>query len=92
MSGGHFYHKQYEIGMIAESIQSIIDRETDPQDGAFNYNFSAKTLGEFRNAVIFLKLGAIYAQRIDWLLSGDDCEETFHRRLAEELKKEGLVR
>ena len=30
-------------------------------------------------------MAAIYAQRIDWLLSGDDGEESFKRRLKEEL-------
>lgn len=29
----------------------------------------------------------IYTQRIDWLLSGDDGEESFHSRLKEELDK-----
>lgn len=92
MSGGHFDYKQYEIGIIAETIQSLVEREENPQEGDFTYGFDAKTLGEFRNAVIFLKLGAVYAQRIDWLLSGDDGADTFHRRLAEDLKKEGLVK
>lgn len=26
-------------------------------------------------------------QRIDWLIAGDDGEETFHRRLKEDLEK-----
>jgi hypothetical protein len=33
-----------------------------------------------------LKAGYIYAHRIDWLLSGDDGEESFNKRLTEELK------
>jgi len=32
-----------------------------------------------------LRKAAIYAQRIDWLLSGDDGEESFLERLKEEL-------
>ena len=35
-----------------------------------------------------MRAAAIYAQRIDWLVSGDDGEETFHQRLAEELRSE----
>ena len=34
-----------------------------------------------------LKQAEIYAQRIDWLLSGDDGEESFHERLKEELEE-----
>jgi hypothetical protein len=32
-----------------------------------------------------LRVAAVYAQRIDWLLSGDDGEESFLKRLKEEL-------
>jgi hypothetical protein len=34
-----------------------------------------------------LKRAQIYAHRIDWLLSGDDGEESFLRRLEEELNE-----
>ena len=44
------------------------------------YEFSKK-------AVHILKQAEIYAQRIDWLLSGDDDENLFHERLEEEMKK-----
>ena len=33
-----------------------------------------------------MKKAAIYAQRIDWLVSGDDSEESFHARLKRDLK------
>lgn len=45
------------------------------------------TIMEFRKGVIYLKLAEIYAQRIDWLVSGDDGEEAFHKRLKEELSE-----
>lgn len=51
------------------------------------YEFSEETLAEFKKAVHILKQAEIYAQRIDWLLSGDDGEESFHERLKEELEK-----
>ena len=34
-----------------------------------------------------LKKAYIYAQRVDWLLSGDDGNESFIERLTEELNK-----
>ena len=49
--------------------------------------FSKETLAELKKAVHILKQAEIYAQRIDWLLSGDDGEESFHERLKEELEK-----
>ena len=36
-------------------------------------------------AVRQLKIAAVYAQRVDWLLSDDDGEETFLERLADDL-------
>ena len=49
--------------------------------------FSKETLAELKKAVHILKQAEIYAQRIDWLLSGDDGEDNFHERLKEELEK-----
>lgn len=40
-----------------------------------------------KEAVKALRVAQVYAQRVDWLLSGDDGEESFLRRLEEELKK-----
>lgn len=44
-----------------------------------------EVLEEFKKGLKILKMAAIYAQRIDWLMSGDDGEESFKRRLKEEL-------
>lgn len=49
--------------------------------------FSKETLAELKKAVHILKQAEIYAQRIDWLLSGDDGEDSFHKRLKEELEE-----
>jgi hypothetical protein len=32
-------------------------------------------------------MAQIYAQRIDWLISGDDGEDSFRERLKEDLEK-----
>ena len=49
------------------------------------YEFSKETIKEFKKGLSILRKAYIYAQRIDWLLSGDDGEESFHERLKEEL-------
>ena len=49
--------------------------------------YSDETIAEFRNGIEALKKAYVYAQRIDWLLSGDDGEESFHERLKEELQQ-----
>jgi hypothetical protein len=42
---------------------------------------------EFKNAAKYLRIAYVYAQRVDWLISGDDGEESFLERLKEELEK-----
>ena len=41
----------------------------------------------FRDGLEALERAAIYAQRIDWLVSGDDGPESFIERLEEDLEK-----
>ena len=50
-----------------------------------SYKYSKETIKEFKKGLAILKKAYVYAQRIDWLLSGDDGEESFHKRLKEEL-------
>ena len=49
------------------------------------YEYSEETIAEFKKGLDILRRAYIYAQRIDWLLSGDDREKSFHERLKEEL-------
>lgn len=51
------------------------------------YKYSKATIAEFSKGLDYLRKAYIYAQRIDWLLSGDDGEESFHKRLKEELEE-----
>lgn len=90
MSGGRFDYKQYEITQIVDAIeQAIIDNNAEPRpkDWFEPNNFSEATIQEFRNGIGLLKRAQVYAQRIDWLLSYDDAEDTFHVRLKKDLSK-----
>lgn len=49
--------------------------------------YSEETIKEFKNAIRTLRMAQVYAQRADWLICGDDGEESFHERLAEDLAK-----
>lgn len=49
--------------------------------------YSKETIAEFKRGLDILRKAYVYAQRIDWLLSGDDGEESFHERLKEELEE-----
>jgi hypothetical protein len=89
MSGGHFNYKQHVMLDIADSIGSEIltndSTEKDEWGNNIGSHYSPETIAEFEKAVKALKLAYVYAQRIDWLLSGDDGEDSFHKRLKAQL-------
>jgi hypothetical protein len=60
--------------------------EKYPED-KFHYQYPDEVIEKMKEAVKALKIAQEYAQRVDWLLSGDDGEESFLRRLDENLKK-----
>ena len=65
-----------------------------PED-KFHYKYPDEVIKEFEKGYYILRLAEIYAQRIDWLLSGDDGDDSFIERLAQEkniLKNEYHVR
>lgn len=55
-----------------------------PEDKLYS-NYSDETIQEFKNGIEAVKKAYVYIQRIDWLLSGDDGEDSFHKRLKEDL-------
>ena len=57
-----------------------------PED-KFHYKYPDEVIEKMKEAVRVLKIAQEYAQRVDWLLSCDDGEESFLRRLDENLKK-----
>jgi hypothetical protein len=100
MSGGHFDYSQYRIIAITESIESELenqgkDCELDQWErqyypnGKFHETYSEEIQQHFKDAIYALKKAYIYAQRIDWYMSGDDGDESFLKRLKEELAKLG---
>ena len=104
MSGGHFDYQQHKMFEIAESIQSVIDRNfvemTDEElidnfifkdqlenypEMRYHFNYSPEVIEKFKEGVELIRKAYVYAHRIDWLISGDDSEKSFLKRLDEEL-------
>ena len=50
-----------------------------------HHKYPDEVVAEFKKGLLALKEAYIYAQRIDWLLSGDDGEESFLTRLKNDL-------
>lgn len=93
MSGGHFNYKQYQLGYMADEIEELILKNDD--DGknewgdTIGHHYEKDTIIEFMKAVELLRKAQVYVQRIDWLVSGDDGEDSFHKRLANDLNQLG---
>lgn len=91
MSGGHFEYDQYKITQIAGELDSLIvhngsqDRD---QYGDLRYQeYPPDIVDAFKAAANKLREAYVYAMRIDWLLSGDDGEDSFRSRLTSDLKE-----
>lgn len=97
MSGGFFDYSQhrFENDFVYPFIEKlkifeeyrkngIVDEEEWEQ--VFANELSEETMNEFRKAALIMKMAVVYAQRIDWFLSGDDGEESFLERLHKELE------
>jgi hypothetical protein len=107
MSGGAFDYSQYKIREIHEEIQQELDQQGKEKiiEGYFDKDYYKKYPSEklgyvyredvqviFKEAIEILKKAEIYAQRIDWYLSGDDGEDSLIRRLKEELQNLNKVK
>lgn len=90
MSGGYFDYKQYQLGYIADAIEQVIINYREDKEDSYGDKirgrYTEAEIEKFQEAVYFIEKAQIYAQRIDWLLSGDDGTDSFFRRLEEELK------
>lgn len=85
MSGGLFDYEQYKIIEIADKVEQIIIDNNKKDEFGYSNDFSKETIEEFKKGLKYLRLAQVYAQRIDWLVSCDDGEEGFHRRLKKDL-------
>lgn len=90
MSGGHFQYMQYRIHDIATEIDLIIgnndSKKVDEWGDETGYHFPAEIIEKFKEASHTLKQAGEMAQRVDWLVSGDDGEESFLNRWEKEVR------
>lgn len=86
MSGGYFEYKQYQIQDIIDTLEETkVKIENDEE--YYQYDKKKELLQEVSNGLDYLNLAQIYTQRLDWLFSEDDDEDSFFERLEEELGK-----
>lgn len=95
------YHLQEIAESIKDVIDKnyveVLDGEHDSWDydengnlhewAKYHYAYSPEVIKQFKKGYEIIMKAYVYAQRIDWLLSGDDGEETFLKRLKEDLEE-----
>lgn len=90
MSGGYFNYDQNRIGYIADKIEELIatnDSIEEDDWGCYKgHHYTQETIEKFKEAVTTLRKAEVMAQRVDWLVSCDDGEDSFHRRWQEDLR------
>ena len=62
-----------------------MERFKEHPEEAVNYEFPEPVIRKMEEAIYALRAAAIYAKRVDYLISGDDGEESFISRIKEEL-------
>jgi hypothetical protein len=80
MSGGHWDYIQERMMHITVDIPMYVRRNgiDDPE-----------VVRRLNEAVRAVRVAAMYVERVDWLISGDDSEESFLRRVREDLARVG---
>lgn len=81
--------KDVYTGEVYEVKSYTYEEYEEDEDGEIPYfpDYEEKTLKEFRKGLDAIRKARVYAHRIDWLISGDDGEDNFHKRLEEDLKE-----
>lgn len=89
MSGGHFDYWDHHITTVADKIEELIatndSDELNEWGDPVGHHFTPETIEKFKKAACLLRQAFVYAHRIDYLISGDDSEKSFHERLEEDL-------
>lgn len=84
MSGGYFDYDQYRIDRIADDVKQILVNVAEGDAPDYQQYENVSTYESLVTGWKYLKIAAIFAQRIDYLISGDDSENSFHRRIKED--------
>jgi hypothetical protein len=86
MSGGFFRGSRWAIGDVRQDIERLVETNEKPNGWGEVRNYSPAILNKFREAIAALLRAEVMTERIDYLVSGDDGENDFHKRWTQELQ------
>lgn len=87
MSGGAFNYSQHYINDIIEALEENKQKIDNEEEEYYQYEDKDRIIDNINWALYYLDRAYIYTQRLDYLLSGDDSESTFYKRLSEDWNK-----
>ena len=94
MSGGWLEYRQYILEDIINKIeetQADVNTKPTTEDEEWSYyNFVEDKEGFnliCNTAKFYLEMAQVLAHRLDWFMSGDDGEESFHQRTVAEIDR-----
>jgi hypothetical protein len=103
MSGGHFDYVQHRLNNVADDIERLLEKQGKEKDKnelyssreyyleypdeKYHYTYPQEVQDKMREAIKQIRIAEIYIQRVDYLVSGDDGEESFLERLEEDLSE-----
>ena len=80
MSGGHFDYIDMRIEDVAVEIDRLIETNNIKNMWNESHDYPSDITFAFRIAAKELRKASAMAHAIDWLVSGDDGEETFRKK------------
>lgn len=91
MSGGHFDYTQFRMEEIADEIDRLVGQNESTEKDSFGEDigrhYSPEVIARFRETAHTIRQAQEMAQRIDWLVSDDDGEESFMTRWDSEVRQ-----
>jgi len=93
MSGGTLETSPCVLRSLAEELENFVNKQwafrlkdyiPNPDNGEHDHQFQLKTLDKISEAAKAIYKAAQMAERVDYLLSGDESENTFHLRWEED--------
>ena len=90
MSGGYFNYNSAVLIDVADSINALISNndsdEKDSYGGPVGYKFSPETIAKMMQTYMFLIATAEMIRTVDYLVSGDYGEKSFHDKWNSKIK------
>ena len=86
MSGGYFDHQDFRIEEIAIEIKRLIVNNEEKDEWGHANNYPQDIIEKFKEAAYTLRRAAEMTHRVDYLVSGDDGEDSFRERWKEEVR------